>query len=131
VEEFSIASWPAHARMRVEQRDHGVCAKCGRDCAALWTKLDALIHLVYSSEPATKRRGYRWWKLALRLGLSGGYSYCLRSLWDADHIVPVVEGGGGCGLDNLRTLCRPCHKEETRALARRRAEARRTAKEFA
>lgn len=42
-------------------------------------------------------------------------------LWEADHIVPVVEGGGECGLDNYRTLCIPCHKKETKALAARLA----------
>jgi 5-methylcytosine-specific restriction endonuclease McrA len=35
------------------------------------------------------------------------------SLWEADHIVPVAEGGGACGLENYRTLCVPCHKEIT------------------
>ena len=25
--------------------------------------------------------------------------------WQADHKVAVAEGGGGTGLDNLRTLC--------------------------
>jgi len=44
-----------------------------------------------------------------------------RSLWQADHIVPVVEGGGGCGLDNLRTLCTRCHKTATAGLAKRRS----------
>lgn len=48
-----------------------------------------------------------------------------KTLWDADHILPVVEGGGGCGLDNLRTLCVKCHKMVTRDLSRRRATARR------
>jgi len=46
-------------------------------------------------------------------------------LWQADHIVPVIEGGGECGLENYRTLCTRCHKEETALLAKRRAEARR------
>jgi 5-methylcytosine-specific restriction endonuclease McrA len=41
-----------------------------------------------------------------------------------DHIVPVVEGGGDCGLENLRTLCWACHHRETAALAKRRAEKR-------
>lgn len=45
--------------------------------------------------------------------------------WHMDHIIPVVEGGGSCGLENLRTLCVPCHKQETAKLAGRRAEARR------
>lgn len=41
--------------------------------------------------------------------------------WQADHIVPVVEGGGLCDLSNYRTLCRPCHKRETAALRKRLA----------
>lgn len=34
--------------------------------------------------------------------------------WDADHIIPVYAGGGGCTLDNFQTLCRPCHVIKTR-----------------
>jgi 5-methylcytosine-specific restriction endonuclease McrA len=34
-------------------------------------------------------------------------------LWDADHIIPVKDGGGLCGLENMRTLCIPCHKKIT------------------
>ena len=48
--------------------------------------------------------------------------------WHADHIVPVCEGGGGCGLDNMRTLCVQHHKEVTKLLAARRAAARKAAK---
>ena len=37
----------------------------------------------------------------------------------------VAEGGGCCGLDNLRTLCTPCHRKETAGLrARLTAKAR-------
>jgi hypothetical protein len=39
--------------------------------------------------------------------------------WEADHIVPVVEGGGLCGLENYRTLCSVCHKKVTAALRKR------------
>ena len=39
--------------------------------------------------------------------------------WQADHIVAVAEGGGGCGLENLRTLCTPCHRVETEQLRSR------------
>lgn len=39
--------------------------------------------------------------------------------WEVDHIVPVVEGGGECGMDNLRTLCVPCHRQVTRELMQR------------
>ena len=47
----------------------------------------------------------------------------LTSLWSihpqADHITAVAEGGGDCGLDNLQTLCSPCHKTETETLRTR------------
>lgn len=50
--------------------------------------------------------------------------------WQADHVVPVSEGGGSCGLENLRTLCTACHRRETAALAARRAKNRRAAKKL-
>lgn len=43
-----------------------------------------------------------------------------KTWWEADHIVPVVEGGDS-SLDNIRTLCIPCHRAETAALHARRA----------
>lgn len=57
--------------------------------------------------------------------LGGGVAAHVPHLWEMDHIVPVVEGGGGCGLNNLRTLCRLCHREATADLSRRRARERR------
>jgi len=42
-----------------------------------------------------------------------------RSLWDADHIIPVVEGGGECDLENIRTLCLRCHRVATAQLHER------------
>ena len=34
--------------------------------------------------------------------------------WQADHIIPVYKGGGGCNLDNYQTLCLDCHKTKTK-----------------
>ena len=34
--------------------------------------------------------------------------------WQADHIVPVAEGGGESALDNFQTLCVPCHEKKTK-----------------
>ena len=47
--------------------------------------------------------------------------------WEADHIIPVIEGGGGCGPEGYRTLCLGCHRQETALLAGRRAAARKRA----
>ena len=44
--------------------------------------------------------------------------------WEADHIIPVIEGGGLVGLGGLRSLCTDCHKGETAILAARRAHAK-------
>jgi len=49
-------------------------------------------------------------------------------LWQADHIVPVIEGGGECDLQNMRTLCTACHQKATAALRKRMARARIEAK---
>ncbi len=46
--------------------------------------------------------------------------------WEADHTVPICEGGA-LAIENLRTLCRPCHKTVTRELRQRLAAARRKA----
>lgn len=34
--------------------------------------------------------------------------------WEADHILPVYLGGGGCDLDNFQTLCKRCHSFKSR-----------------
>eukprot|EP00802_Teleaulax_amphioxeia_P027269 Tamp_28565.p2 GENE.Tamp_28565~~Tamp_28565.p2 ORF type:complete len:161 (+),score=10.69 Tamp_28565:208-690(+) len=46
-------------------------------------------------------------------------------LWHADHIQPVFDGGGLCGVDNIRTLCVCCHALITREQSRLRADRRR------
>ncbi len=93
----------------VWRRDHGICAACGTDTEALRKEYDRLFPDLDSPqerlwlEQHGIPRGRRWSKF-----------------WDADHITPVIEGGGN-GLDNLRTLCIPCHRAETAALRKRLA----------
>jgi hypothetical protein len=41
------------------------------------------------------------------------------------HVVEVNEGGGQLGLDNIMTLCEPCHAAKTAEYAARRAAAKR------
>jgi 5-methylcytosine-specific restriction endonuclease McrA len=86
----------------VFQRDRGICAECGLDTERLRRRLHRL--------PRPKRL-----KQASTLGIDPA-----RSLWQADHVIPVVEGGGQCDLANMRTLCIPCHKQATRILMERR-----------
>jgi 5-methylcytosine-specific restriction endonuclease McrA len=49
--------------------------------------------------------------------------------WEADHIVPVVEGGPTT-LENGRVLCVPCHRSETAKLRARLARAKKFAQQL-
>lgn len=49
-----------------------------------------------------------------------GFDRGRRSFWDMDHIEEVVRGGS-YRLENLQTLCQPCHKAKTARLAAERA----------
>ena len=102
VHEWLIRTDPAYLRQRVFKRDRGVCALCGRDTEALRKELSRL----------------RWRDRRNRM-MELGLPPHRQTFWDADHIVPVVEGGGECGLDNIRTLCWWCHRDETKKLRRR------------
>lgn len=103
VHEWKLRSNPGYLRDQVFARDRGICAMCGVDCQK------ELHHLKRQRGPARIRA---WEKWGLRPGSRS-------SLWDADHILPVAEGGGECDLDNIRTLCLRCHREVTAALRKR------------
>ncbi len=139
IEQQKIRNQPAYARQRVLERDNGICATCGRDCVALeraigiWLACDWSItrngaHAVSEhsmGEPFARAQRRR--KFANRFGVRMIGSWAQLPSWHYSTLVQFVEGGGGCGLDNLRTLCVCCHKNATRALAKRRAEARKAA----
>jgi len=110
VVEWKIRTQPDFAAEQVHARDRGVCASCGRDCDALFRKIRIC------------KRARRARRMA-ELGLPA-YLLRRRRYWEVDHIRPVVEGGGSCGLENLRTLCWECHRKVTRDLAVRRGKIR-------
>ena len=98
VHQWRLRTDPGYLRDQVFARDHGICHLCQADTVAIYAALK-------------RARGNA--RIA-GLSLYGMKSITSRrSLWDADHILPVAEGGGQCDLDNLRTLCLPCHREVT------------------
>ncbi len=101
---------PSSQPNRCTARDHGICVTCARDCDALFRKIRV-----------TKRARRK--SRMTELGLP---PYLLRRkrYWEVDHITPVVEGGGSCGPENLRTLCWECHRKVTRELGVRRGKIR-------
>lgn len=111
VHQWRLRSDPGYLRDQVFARDKGRCAACAADTLSIFTALKR-------SRGVARQEGLRIY--GMRTITSR------RSLWEADHIVPVAEGGGQCDLDNLRTLCLLCHREETARL-RARLRALRTA----
>jgi len=101
VHEWKLRTDPGYLREQVFARDRGVCAACGVDTEALRKDKRKLDY-------AARRQFEKDWGLR-------------RHLWDADHIMPVAEGGGECDLSNMRTLCLPCHRAATAELRRRLA----------
>ena len=105
VHEWKIRTDPGYLREQVFQRDQGICALCRIDTRAAYLELKR-------SRGAHRTRLLARWKLK---------RISRKSLWDADHIVPVAEGGGECDVSNLRTLCLDCHRGQTLALLERLA----------
>ena len=107
--ELKLRTSNRYLRLCVYKRDKGICKLCMDDTKlvakkALELKKNNLIKeletFLKSKNISLKRK---IWK-----------SKCGGGLWDADHIIPVKDGGGQCGLDNIRTLCIDCHKITTR-----------------
>lgn len=140
----------------IKKRDKGVCAICRLDCEALKKSLKAMEKDLYLAplyptaedydadgvllnenfrqrfnEHAVKRKEHRQRARAEIQAFKEkhGIPQHRSRFWDIDHIVPVVQGGGSSGPENLRTLCLACHRKVTAELAAKRAAARRAAKE--
>jgi hypothetical protein len=128
VHEHKLTTQPTYQAEHVLARDHGVCEACGIDCLQLARDGQALIDAKNKSTTANLMANLAAIEdFVQRHGIAAHMMdryWVRRRFWEMDHRVPVVEGGGGCGLDNLRTLCWRCHKTETVALAKRRAAAR-------
>ncbi len=94
---------PRELRRFVRRRDHGRCAVCALDTYAL----------------RRRTRGRKPWAKLRERGFVRR-----RSLWELDHVVPLIDGGGHEPA-NLQTLCVPCHREKSGRENRARAQQRR------
>jgi len=111
VSEFKIRSNPGYAREKVFERDRGVCSRCGLDTEKLKETLYAL--------RLTSEEAYRQLVLAYRIQYRFGFNLN-EHFWEMDHITPVCQGGGSCGMDNLWTLCLPCHRSKSKSEMKRK-----------
>jgi 5-methylcytosine-specific restriction protein A len=138
---------PTVLRNKVEARDHGVCALCHVDTewlkAQIWPKLPMapVINQGWGTgeqglqvAAAARDAAAEWQdqildfarRVAARGILQNKFPWTFKAdrfkdFWEMDHILPVVEGGGCTGLENLRTLCLGCHRSVTADLKGRLA----------
>jgi 5-methylcytosine-specific restriction endonuclease McrA len=96
------ATDPRELRRRVRRRDRGRCAACRLD--------------TYELKRRMKGRGM--WSRLREKGFVRR-----RSLWELDHIVPLIDSGSH-DLSNLQTLCVPCHRKKSARESRHRAQRR-------
>ena len=109
VHEWKIRSDAKYMRQFVYQRDLGLCAICREDTRYQKIKVEDLEkrYRVYGDKTP-------YFDYLKKLNITEFESK--KSIWHADHILPVSMGGGETGLDNIRTLCVKCHKAETKKL---------------
>lgn len=124
VELFEVAKGRSGTiRLLLARRDHGVCAICGMDTVLAYNACGRFSNLADPVERAAAlavqlEARARFMALGFTTpGWATNARHC--DWWQADHTVPLVEGGTN-SLDNLRTLCLRCHKRVTAALAARR-----------
>ena len=98
---------PFYVRKAVIKRDGFVCQICGLDIKAAVKQWRAEKVDFWKDKP-----GYLAWKKR-------------NPRAEYDHITPFSEGGLTV-LENMRTLCRLCHKTCTAELAAKRAKQRKT-----
>ncbi len=99
VNEWRLRTDPGYLREQVFERDRGICALCGIDTPKAYAELK-------------RSRGTFRLRLLERWGLK---RLSRKTLWDADHIIAVADGGGECDLENIRTLCLVCHRARHRS----------------
>lgn len=126
-----VSKWkersPSYQRDLVFARDNGVCAICRLDCLKLQNDLNDLGRQILTGGTGAVAALDRFRAALVQHSIprhKHGF-HSVNSLWEMDHIVPVVEGGGNSDLGNLRTLCWKDHAVETAALRKRLAEKRR------
>lgn len=104
VHEWRVRTDLTYVREQVFARDQGTCQLCRtelRSAERRWRR---------QQPPPHDRTARRRWRHA-------------RPRWEADHVIPVADGGGDCGLENYRLLCRTCHVSVTTAWRRHRRSA--------
>ena len=107
-------------------QEKGICRWCGKKIIEnkvhktrkTWHKDCATDYMIIFH--STEARKHIWKRDKGKCNGCG--KQCTRRGWDLDHIKPLLEQKGlkedeldwtYYGLENMQTLCRPCHREKT------------------
>ena len=109
----------AQALRNALQREKRTCTWCGEPVTGrrqTWCSDECVKAFLGRCSPGHIR-------VAVRKRDQGVCAVCgeSRKPWEADHIIPVCEGGGLTTIENYRTLCEDCHRQASRELAGRRS----------
>lgn len=144
---------PGVLRGEVGKRDNGLCSLCGLDTVRLrkiWRRwltgqgawpLTTVVQTADGVVASRCRRAdgrveygprsdIREFFRVLRRPVPDRARLFRATWWEADHSVPIAEGGDPFDLSNLRTLCWWCHKSETTDLAGRLARSKKRQREL-
>jgi len=89
------------------KRDQGICADCGLDTKPIGKLALQLRGSYFSGGVNGRGKWYsdaKWYLDEIGVKYDDNYN-----LWNAHHVIPVKDGGGCCGLDNIVTVCLACH----------------------
>ena len=120
-------------RRQLSLVEKGVCQVCGLDTRLLCFELQKIRRNVIGWKEA-RARVLKEMAHKFFLPKMGKYRENLLNkaiegyAWHADHVKAVYEGGGACSIDNMRTLCVPCHVSVTIEQHKARAHARKRAR---
>ncbi|ELT88125.1 hypothetical protein CAPTEDRAFT_113875 [Capitella teleta] len=109
-EQYWLKSSREYGRKAVYDAEHGQCQLCGIEAHQFFTNLN-MIH--DRKKRAEMIQNSKFNQLHQRTKQKMVVDPQAGQFWQVDHILPVVDGGGQCDLDNLRTLCSVCHNKVT------------------
>lgn len=111
VHEYKIRASSSYVRAYIAKRDKHTCQICGLKCRGFLKRMRTFVGLAVGD--AKRKKEEQWFS---KHGMAWVNTNRRSTFYDIDHIVPVSEGAGQCGEDNLRLLCLSCHRIETAKL---------------
>lgn len=115
VHEWKLRTSTGYLRKCVLKRDKGICAVCKVNTRAVTKGF---------RRPLKNETKEQWKRRVAKVKKQYGIPKHRKTFFDVDHIVPVYEGGGECGLSEVQLLCIRCHKLKTKLEAKKRSSAK-------